>query len=52
MLPRLNTMYDETILKGLRFAGGHGVRSSGYNSSYLSGDLAAKFTLADMKEDK
>ena len=52
MLPRLNTMYDETILKGLRFAGGHGVRSSGYNSSYLSGDIAAKLTLADMKEDK
>lgn len=52
MLPRLNTMYDEAHLNGLRFAGGHAARSSGYNSSYLSGDLAAKLTLADMKEDK
>lgn len=52
MMPRLTTMYDETILKGLRFAGGHAMRSSGYNSAYLSGDLAAKLTLGDMKEDK
>lgn len=52
MMARLNTMYDEVILKGLRFAGGHAMRSSGYNSSYLSGDLVAKLTLADMKEDR
>ena len=52
MMARLTTMYSETDLKGLRFCGGHSVRSSGYNSSYLSGDLAAKLTLGDMKEDK
>ena len=51
MMARLTTMYDEKILKGLRFAGGHAMRSSGYNSSYLSGDLVAKLTLGDMKED-
>lgn len=52
MMARLTTMYDENNLKGLRFAGGHAMRSSGYNSSYLSGDLAAKLTLGDMKEGK
>lgn len=52
MMARLTTMYNEEDLKGLRFCGGHSVRSSGYNSSYLSGDLAAKLTLGDMKEDK
>ena len=52
MMARLTTMYAEEDLKGLRFCGGHAVRSSGYNSSYLSGDLAGKLTLGDMKEDK
>lgn len=52
MLPRLMRMYDENYLPGLKFCGGSSVRSSGYNSSYLSGDLAAKLTLADMKEGK
>ena len=52
MMARLDTMYEEKILKGLRFAGGHAMRSSGYNSAYLSGDLSAKLTLGDMKEDK
>ena len=52
MMARLTTMYDESPLKGLRFAGGHAMRSSGYNSSYLSGDLVAKLTMGDMKEDK
>ena len=27
------------------------MRGSGYNSSYLSGNLAAKFTLGDMKKE-
>lgn len=49
MLPRLRTMYTEKDLRGLHFCGGHAVRSSGYNSAYISGDLAAKFTLLDME---
>lgn len=52
MMPRLMTMYSEMETPGLRFAGGHAVRSSGYNSSYLSGQLAANLTLADMKEER
>lgn len=52
MMPRLMRMYQEDYVKGLKFCGGHAFRSSGYNSSYLSGDMAAKFTLGDMKGDK
>lgn len=52
MIHRLRTMYTEKHVKGLHFCGGHGVRGSGYNSSYISGDLSAKFTLLDMKEEK
>lgn len=52
MFPRLKTMYDEEHLKGLHFCGGHAMRSSGFNSAYLSGDLAGKFTLRDMKGDQ
>ena len=49
MLARLMRMYSEESVKGLRFCGGHAVRGSGYNSAYLSGELAAKLTLGDMK---
>ncbi len=52
MMPRLMRMYDEAYLNGLQFCGGHAMRSSGYNSSYLSGDVAAKLTLKAMKEAK
>ncbi len=51
MMPRLMTMYTEPETPGLRFAGGHAVRSSGYNCSYISGNLAANLTLGDMKEE-
>lgn len=51
MMPRLMRMYDENYIKGLHFCGGSAVRLSGYNSSYISGDLTAKFTLQDMKGD-
>lgn len=49
MLPRIMRMYQEKHLQGLHFCGGHAMRSSGFNSAYMSGDLAAKFTLTDMK---
>lgn len=52
MMPRLMRMYQEGYMPGLRFCGGHAARSSGYNSAYLSGDLAAKLTLGDMKEGR
>ncbi len=51
MMPRVMSMYNEKHLPGLHFCGGHAMRGSGYNSSYLSGNLAAKFTLGDMKKE-
>lgn len=51
MMPRLMRMYQEPETPGLHFCGGHAMRSSGYNSSYQSGDLAAKFTLMDMAKE-
>jgi prolycopene isomerase len=50
LLPRLQTMYTENTVPGLRFCGGHSVRLVGYSSSYLSGELAAKLTMKDIKE--
>ena len=50
LLQRLQTMYTENTVPGLRFCGGHSVRMLGYGSSYLSGELAAKLTMKDMKE--
>jgi len=50
LLQRLQTMYTENTVPGLRFCGGHSVRLLGYSSSYLSGDLAAKLTMKDIKE--
>jgi prolycopene isomerase len=51
MMPRVMRMYDEKHLPGLQFCGGHAMRGSGYNSSYLSGNLAAKLTLMEMKKE-
>jgi len=50
MLQRLQTMYTENTVPGLRFCGGHSVRTLGYGSTYLSGELAAKLTMKDIKE--
>ncbi len=52
LMPRLMTMYTEKHLPGLQFCGGHAMRVSGYNSSYLSGNLAALMTVSEMKEDE
>lgn len=52
LMGRLARMYDEQSIKGLRFCGGASVRLDGYSSSYLSGDLAAKLTLMDMKGEE
>ena len=50
LLQRLQTMYTENTVPGLRFAGGHSVRLLGYGSTYLSGELAANLTMKDIKE--
>lgn len=52
LLPRLMGMYSEDYISGLRFCGGSSMRSSGYSSSYVSGEIVALLTLADIKREK
>lgn len=49
LLPRMLTMDNENFIPNLRFCGGFDVYLSGYNATYLSGDLAARLTIKDMK---
>lgn len=49
LLPRMFSMASENYIDHLRFCGGFDAKLSGYGSTYLSGDMAAKFTLIDMK---
>ena len=52
LLPRMMNMQNEDYIKGLFFAGGFGPRLSGYSSTYLSGDMAAKKALNYLKEEE
>lgn len=49
LLPRMISAEHENYIENLRFCGGFDVKLSGYSSTYLSGDLAARQTLKDMK---
>lgn len=49
-LPRILRMEEEIYIPNLRTCGGFDVMLSGFSSTYLSGDLAAKLTLKDMKD--
>ena len=52
VLPRLLRMEEENFIPNLRTCGGFSILSSGYNSTYLSGELIAKLTLQDIKEEE
>lgn len=52
LLPRMIQMDEENYIPNLRFCGGFDVQLSGYNSTYLSGDLTARLTLKDMKGEE
>lgn len=44
---------DAELFPGLRFAGGYAMRSSGYSSAYVSGDISGRQTVGDLaKEEK
>lgn len=51
-LPRILSMEEENFIPNLRFCGGFDVYASGYNSTYLSGNLAARLTRKDIENDK
>lgn len=52
LLPRMVGMDSENFIPNLRFCGGFDVKLSGFSASYLSGDLAARLTLKDMKGEE
>ena len=52
LMPRMMMMKEDAALfPGLRFAGGYAMRSSGYSSSYVSGDLSGRQTVGDLKRE-
>ena len=54
MMPRMMMMKEDAeLFPGLRFAGGYAMRSSGYSSAYVSGDISGRQTVGDLaKEEK
>lgn len=52
LMPRLLMMNEDAAsFPGLRFAGGYGVRLSGYSSAYHSGDIVGRQTVGDVKKE-
>ncbi|MFA6867210.1 MAG: FAD-dependent oxidoreductase [Clostridia bacterium] len=52
LLARLMMISEDQRIPNIRFAGGYGPRLYGYSSTYMSGDLAVKLTIADMAKEK
>lgn len=52
LLPRIMSQETEEYLKNIHLCGGFDSRANGYSSTYLSGYLAAKSTLLDMKGEE
>ena len=50
LMPRM-MKEDAQLFPGLRFAGGYAMRSSGYSSAYVSGDLSGRQTVGDLKRE-
>lgn len=48
---RLQMVDEDQRVKNIRFAGGYGPRLYGYSSTYMSGEMAVKWTMRDMEED-
>lgn len=52
LMPRMMMMKEDAeLFPGLRFAGGYAMRSSGYSSAYVSGDLSGRQTVGDLKRE-
>ena len=52
LMPRMMMMREDAqLFPGLRFAGGWAMRSSGYSSAYVSGDLSGRQTVGDLKKE-
>lgn len=52
LMPRLMMMKEDAAMyEGIRFAGGYAMRSSGYSSAYVSGDISGRQTAGDLKKE-
>ena len=52
LMPRMMMMKEDAMVSpGLRFAGGYAMRSSGYSSAYISGDLSGRQTVGDLRKE-
>ena len=52
LMPRMMMIQEDAkLLPGLRFVGGYAMRSSGYSSSYVSGDISGRQTVGDLKRE-
>ena len=52
MLPRIMASAAEQSVKGLYFAGGHGMRTLGYSSTYINGRQSGQTAATDIKEGR
>lgn len=53
LMPRMMMIKEDYTFPGLRFCGGFAMRSSGYSSAYVSGDIVGRQTVGDIaREDK
>lgn len=52
LMPRMMMIKEDAqLFPGLRFAGGYAMRSSGFSSAYISGDLSGRMTVGDLKQE-
>ena len=52
LMPRMMMMKEDAqLFPNLRFAGGWAMRSSGFSSAYVSGDLSGRQTVGDLKKE-
>ena len=52
LMPRMMMLAEDAkLFPGLRFAGGYAMRSSGYSSAYVSGDISGRQTVGDLKRE-
>lgn len=51
LMPRMMMMKHDYTFPGLRFCGGWAMRSSGYSSAYVSGDLSGRQTVGDINRE-
>ena len=52
LMPRMMMIKEDAEMNpGLRFVGGYAMRSSGFSSAYVSGDISGRQTVGDLKKE-